>query len=301
MRDAVLRDFSQIDGLEIIQTCDARLTPPLNAIIAQPSADVWALWADCIRLADAVLFIAPETGGVLTRLTRLAESLNKPVLGADSNAVAMASDKWLTYQQLQLHQIPSIAAYLYEDFPKHQTNSWVAKPRDGAGCADMAYFETSQALEEWMETRKQSHIIQPNQKGESLSFSMLCKQGQAYLLSCNQQKITIANDAFSYSGGVINGARQHELAFEALAGKIARAMTGLNGYVGVDVIVDEVEGEYFYYVVEINPRITTSYVALHEACGLNPARMLLDLFYNETFQMPVIAHHKVDISLHAST
>jgi predicted ATP-grasp superfamily ATP-dependent carboligase len=63
--------------------------------------------------------------------------------------------------------------------------------------------------------------------------------------------------------------------------------------VGIDLVVDGDD----IYVVEINPRLTTSYVSMHQACGVNPARMLLDLFYNDTFNPPAIAYRKVDISL----
>jgi predicted ATP-grasp superfamily ATP-dependent carboligase len=85
-------------------------------------------------------------------------------------------------------------------------------------------------------------------------------------------------------------------AFNELAQKIAQAMPNLAGYIGVDLIVHQ--GEFF--VLEVNPRLTTSYVALHQACGCNPAQMLLDLFYNEVFKLPAIAHHKVEISLNAT-
>jgi predicted ATP-grasp superfamily ATP-dependent carboligase len=94
----------------------------------------------------------------------------------------------------------------------------------------------------------------------------------------------------------MNGMHEHLEAFNTLAQKIAQAMPDLAGYVGVDLIVHQ--GEYF--VLEVNPRLTTSYIALHQACGCNPAQMLLDLFYNEPFIMPVITHHKVEISLNAA-
>lgn len=300
MRDAVLRDFAQISDVEIIQTCDARFPRPPNAILIDAQADVWAVWADCMTQADAVLLIAPETSGFLSKLTALAEGLNKAVLGSTSKAIQLASDKWLTYQALKHHQIPTIPTYLYDAWPQDQANTWVAKPIDGAGCEDMAYFEKAADLAIWMQTRKLTHLIQPYQKGRAASFSMWCKGGEAYLLCCNYQKIMIAEGMFNYTGGVINGALAHQQPFDALAKKIAKAMPELAGYIGVDVIVEEVEGVFSYYVVEVNPRITTSYVALHEACGLNPARMMLDLFYNEAFKIPAIAHNKVDISLNVS-
>ena len=299
MRDAALHDFALIPNLEIVVTCDQRLAAPLDAhqvLIVDITLDVWAIWEECISLSDAVLLIAPETCGVLEKLTRLAKGLNKMVLGSNSSAIKLAGDKWLTYQSFISHQIPTLETYLANAFPKGMKGAYVVKPRDGAGCDDMAYFEDAQSLQMWLKGREHTHIVQPYQTGDAASFSMFCKNGKAYLLSCNRQHIQIAGHEVSYHGGVMNDMDDHREAFNTLAQKIAQAMPDLAGYVGVDLVVHQ--GEYF--VLEVNPRLTTSYVALHQACGFNPAQMLIDLFYNEAFTMPAIAHHKVEISLNGA-
>lgn len=299
MRDAALRDFAQISNIEILVTCDPRLDAPSVAhqvIAVSDEQDVWLLWERCIASADAVLLIAPETGGVLERLTALAERMKKLVLGSSASAVNLAGDKWLSYQAFISHDIPTLNTYLANALPDVMAGAYVAKSRDGAGCDDMAYFEDERALRDWLKTRLNTHIVQPYQKGEAASFSMLCRNGQASLLSCNHQHMQIEGQDFSYRGGIINGMAQYAEAFNQLAQKIANAMPDLAGYVGVDLIVHE--GEFF--VLEVNPRLTTSYVVLHQACGCNPAQMLLDLFYNNAFTMPVIAHHKVEISINAT-
>jgi predicted ATP-grasp superfamily ATP-dependent carboligase len=302
MRDAVLRDFAQLADVELSTTVDIRAQQPNHAHKIKEirvEDDVWDIWHACMQDADAVLIIAPEMGGMLTRLTRMAESLGKMVLGCASSAVEIATDKWLTYLHLQQNQIPTLMTYQYADWTKlnHTINQWIAKPRDGVGCGDLQYFENIHDLDTSMQSRKETHLIQPFQKGIAASFSMLCRGGQAFLISCNRQKIHITPSAVTYNGGVVNELIQHQAAFEILAQKIVDAFPGLGGYVGVDLIVDQLDGQYRYYIVEINPRLTTSYVALHQACGVNPARMLLDLFYNEVFMMPVITHHKVEVSL----
>jgi predicted ATP-grasp superfamily ATP-dependent carboligase len=299
MRDAALRDFAQIRDIEILMTCDQRLAAPAEAhevLMVDTQQDVWALWERCISASDAILLIAPETGGVLERLTQLADRLNKMVFGSKASAIKLAGDKWLTYQSFISHNIPTPDTYLANDLPNSMQGPYISKSRDGAGCNDMAYFDDIQLLQAWLKGREHTHIIQPFQTGDAASFSMLCKNGKAYLLSCNRQHIQIDGQEFSYHGGVVNGMDAHRETFNTLAQKIAQALPGLAGYVGVDLIVHK--GEYF--VLEINPRLTTSYVALRQACGGNPAQMLLDLFYNETFIMPAIIHHKVEVSLNAA-
>jgi tyramine---L-glutamate ligase len=299
MRDAALRDFAQIPDIEILMTCDQRLAAPVEAhqvLMIDLTKDVWALWEQCIAASDAVLLIAPETGAVLESLTQLAERLNKLVLGSNASAVKLAGDKWLTYQCLISHHISTLDTYLANDLPNLMQGPYIAKSRDGAGCNDMAYFDDIQSLQAWLKGREHTHIVQRFQVGDSTSFSMLSKNGKAYLMSCNRQSIQIAGQEVSYHGGVMNDMDDHREAFNTLAQKIAQAMPDLAGYVGVDLIVHQDK----YFVLEVNPRLTTSYVALYQACGCNPAQMLLDLFYNNAFTMPDIAHHKIEISLNAT-
>ena len=298
MLDAVLRDFGHLDDVQILTTCDQRLQAPKQAhhvLIVDVDQDVWALWQQCIASVDAVLIIAPETGGALEKLTHLAERLNKPVLGSAASAVKLAGDKWLSYQCFVAHGIPTLTSYLAYDLPADMHGAFVAKPRDGAGCDDMRYFADALSLKDWLPSRQHSHIVQPYQNGEAVSISLLCKHGQAYLLSGNRQYIKLEDQHFSYHGGLVNGMAHYAPALTQLAQKIAQAMPDLAGYVGVDLLIHQDA----FFVIEVNPRLTTSYVALHQACGCNPAQLLLDLFYNDAFTMPVIAHHKVEISLHA--
>ena len=51
-------------------------------------------------------------------------------------------------------------------------------------------------------------------------------------------------------------------------------------------------------VLEINPRLTTSYVGLRRAMDCNPAQLVLDMFYNAAFERPLtMARNVVEISL----
>lgn len=295
MRDAVLHDFSSLENIQILTTYDARLSKPFgvtDALAINEQDDVWATWASCMAQSDAVLLVAPETGGYLAQLSAMAERLNKMVLGCDTQAVQITTNKYQTYQHLKRHNIQTPSTYLYADWPQSEC-AWIGKPIDGAGCSDTEVFESTHQLDVWMQTRKESHIIQPFVQGVPASFSMLCKAGKAYLLACNRQKMRFNDTKLEYQGGVVNDLIEYRDAFQHIAEKIAQAFSGLAGYVGVDLVVNGDD----MYVLEINPRLTTSYVALHQACGVNPARMLLDLFYNDPFAPPAIAYRKVDISL----
>jgi len=304
MRDALLRDLFELKNtvewhdVEVITTHDARLPLPQHANQVIPinhNDDVWQVWNRCIANADAVWPIAPETGGMLSRLTELVIRHHKALFGCPLEAVNLAASKHATYQALRVAQICTMPTYILADWPQNSANAWVAKPDGGVGCEDSGYFESSAALLDWMrQGRETTHIIQPYQQGIPASISMLCKQGQAWLLSCNRQKITLESGKFVYMGSVLNGMAEHSPAFEAIAKSVAKAIPGLSGYVGVDVIVDDSQ----IYVLEINPRLTTSYVGLHEAIGCNPARLVMDLLYNKDFRFPQeISSNIVEITL----
>jgi len=58
-----------------------------------------------------------------------------------------------------------------------------------------------------------------------------------------------------------------------LAQRTVVAIPGLWGYVGIDVLLTAAGP----VVVEVNPRLTTSYAGLHAAIGVNPAELVLGL------------------------
>lgn len=274
MLGALLADLLQLPDVEVMTTRDPRL-PPLDMSLRVEAAgkNVWERWAQCVAEADAVWPIAPESGGVLGRLGQMAAD---KMLGCSPEAIRIASSKRLTALRLADAGIAVVPTWLPAEFSP-QSGRFVAKPDDGVGGEDARLFDDAHVLQEWMQGKSATHVIQPWLAGEAASLSMICRNGRAQLLSCNRQLIEVAGGAIHYRGSLLNGMAAHWEIFERLAPQVAQAVPGLAGYVGVDVIVDD--GRVI--VLEINPRLTTSYVGLHRAIGLNPAGLVLDLLYND--------------------
>ena len=295
MRNALLRDLSQL-SYRISTTVDARLSKPQHCsdcIEINADDDVWQVWAQQISQVDAVWLIAPETDGLLHKLTELAMLQGKLVLGCTLASIEIFSHKLASYQVLINAGISTIATYTPENWPNVDAE-WVVKPNDGAGCSDTLYFEQAQAFTDWLaqNNKTNSHVIQPYQEGIAASISCVMHQGHAQVLSCNKQLISIENNAFKYAGSQVNGMQHYWDAFELLAQKIAESDMGLNGYIGVDVIVkpdDEMD------VVEINPRLTTSYAGLAQATGQNPAALIMNTLTQADFKWPTLQRHLVAI------
>jgi len=281
MRDALLQDLSELD-YSIHTTVDARLDLSVNVdqrTIVRQLDDPWLVWEEHIKMADAVWLIAPETDEYLAKLTALADQYGKQVIGCGVPAIQVCSSKLATYQHLQQSGIATIETQTYSTWQSQAEASvqkrWLAKPDDGAGCEEMAVFDGKRALAAWLIAHDQldSHVIQPFMTGQSASISCLMYQGEAVVLSCNQQLVAQVDSTLRYEGCIVNGFAQYRPSFEALASRIADALPSLAGYVAIDVIIDEAGA---LSVVEINPRLTTSYIGLREAIGCNPAERIIE-------------------------
>ena len=298
MRDAVLAGLSRLPKVEPVTTHDSRLAPThqLPSVSIAPEQDVWAIWEQCIASADAFWPIAPESGDILARLCDLALRQGKRLLASHPDAVRLAASKYATSQQLAAAGIPIVDTFPLSCFQELSSGPSVLKPDDGVSCEGSRIFPDRQSLSDWVnsQTHVDAYIVQPLTEGIPASISMLCIQGEAWLLSCNRQLIEQANDGFRYQGSLLNDLQAYWEQFERLARQVAQTMPGLAGYVGIDVIVSEAGIQ----VLEVNPRLTTSYAGLEQAIGRNPAELILDMFYNGGFSSPLqIERNIVEIRL----
>jgi predicted ATP-grasp superfamily ATP-dependent carboligase len=314
MRDALLRDLNALKQYQLIALHDVRLAPSEYAqkSMAVAAGEFKKVFKKALKQADLVWLIAPETDGVLLELTehclKAEEKANDALLlGCGFDATLTGTSKSLSFEAMQAAHIFTLPVYAGEDLMQpdcydtlNQQNisQWVAKPEDGAGCEGIQIFDSLHDLKLWIteDSRYLNYLAQPYQAGVAASFSMLCRDGKSWLLSCNQQHIALDGSQFKLTGITVNGMLLYWQRFETIARKIAKMLPDALGYVGVDVIVD-VENNDKIYVVEINPRLTTSYIGLHEALNYNPAKLILDCVLNDQFTMPVLARKQVEIQL----
>jgi predicted ATP-grasp superfamily ATP-dependent carboligase len=303
MRDAVLRDLRQIPEVHTFCTHDSRTPAPQHAdeTIAVPGDEPWQVWQHCIAKADAVLPIAPECGNALLELTRMVCERDKLLLGCGMEGIALATSKLATSRALRAAGVNAVPTWPAPEFPADSFQQCVVKPDDGAGCEGARILESRSDFLAWLAANPgDGYIAQHFLDGTPASLSMLCDRRQGWLLSCNLQKISVQSGQFVFEGSLVNGAREYWPEFERLAQAIAHALPVLSGYIGVDVII-HARG---ISVLEINPRLTTSYAGLHQAMDRNPAELLLDLLYNSRFssagfRMPTnFQRNEVDVTLH---
>lgn len=270
MLRALCADLAALPGVDLRICRDARLPPIVIAAasVAVKPGEFWNVVRAEIAAADAFWPIAPESNGVLLRLSEMAGG--KILLGSSPAAVRLCTSKTATSDYLGARGISTIPA-LAPGGALASPHGVVLKPDDGAGAQDVRFFADASAA---LEAAAASGLIaQPFIPGAPESLSLLCRDGEAALLSCNRQITDVIDGRFHYRGLVVGGAEERRATYAPLAAAIAHAIPGLFGYVGVDLIATD-SGPV---VLEINPRLTTSYVALKDALGANPAAQVLAL------------------------
>ena len=294
---ALLRDLADIPELALQATRDSRLDlPTLSApnndwITVNPNLSDMPWLESAIENVDAVWPIAPETGGVLEFICNLVSRKGKVLLNTPAEGVRLAASKFLTSARLEDSGIRVVPTERWRGQSAAPASfPFVIKPDDGVGCEDTRIISEAQQWEEFRTHAPATHwIIQPLIEGDSLSLCGLFSSGEAVLLSVNRQHIQRQDDSFKLRGCAVNGIADEGGIFSGLLKKIAAAFPELWGYTGVDLI----RNHQGLHVLEINPRLTSSYAGLRSALGLNPARLVIDLMH--TRQLPVLAKRPINL------
>ncbi len=276
MRDALVADLLASGDCEVIAaTCARAGALPAGAIeaTAQEGETPLVFAARLAAQHDAAWIVAPETGGCLAEFQR---AIGAPRwLGCDARSIAIASSKSATLRHLAAYDIATPWAFA------STAQRWVVKPDDGAGSVATRVHANRLGAEADLagrDARSESVCLEPWIAGEAMSLSLLCARGRAELLSVNRQHIaTLPDGTLRYDGVTIDvlppsSAKGRALA--ALAGCVAAALPGLQGFVGIDVIASELHGPV---LIEINPRLTCAYVGLSARLGRNLAGEVLAL------------------------
>jgi predicted ATP-grasp superfamily ATP-dependent carboligase len=235
-----------------------------------------------MNAADAIWPVAPESDGVLERVCRFATACGTPVLASTPEAIKVGASKTATADILARHGIAVVPAYRTPVEVPAEYEALVIKPDDGAGCVETLLLGRASASAWWARHGSPRFVVQPYVAGEALSLSLLCAAGAAEIISCNTQRVRAVDGNFEFRGVVVNAYPAGRQTYRRLASAIAKAIPGLWGYVGIDLI-ETCKGPV---VVEINPRVTTSYAGLTQALGTNTAARILALRANGMDSLP---------------
>ncbi len=265
MRDAVAGDFERMPGVEVVV---------LGGVGPEDERDQFR---EAVRSCDWAVLIAPEFDAILERRCEWVDRDGGRLLGPAAGPVSFVADKLLLAERWRRCGVPAPATTDREPtgceaFPV------VWKPRFGAGStatfrlacpADVVRAKALLAAEGFAGPM----ILQQFVPGRPASVALLCGRcANVPLLPCRQ---LLSDGRLKYLGGELP--IPPDLAGRAvrLAAQAAGCVSGLSGYVGVDLVLGDAADGSQDYAVEINPRLTTSYVGLRALADFNIAEAML--------------------------
>ena len=283
MRDALIADLAAMRRHRIVATVDPRFplrAPPGVEVVTLPSGSA-ALFDTLIASADAVWLVAPETEGCLERLAARVEEKGRALLGPGAAAIRRASDKAGLPRRLARHGVPHPKTRVLRpgaDWGRAAREVGypvVVKPTRGAGCHGVCLARDARELRQAADLARRANgreplLLQRYVPGVAASVSLLADGRRAMALTVNAQWMR-ASRPFAYRGGTTP--LDHPLAALAVEAALGacRALPGLRGYVGVDVVLTDSEA----VVIEVNPRLTTAYLGVRWALEGNVAALAL--------------------------
>jgi predicted ATP-grasp superfamily ATP-dependent carboligase len=281
MLRALAEDFARVPGIELVLLLDERCPAgPAGALSRRCRAqEEPAHFRELAATAAWTVVIAPESDGLLASRCRWTVEAGGRLLGPEPDAVELTGDKLALSRHLRARGVPTPESVVFGERDPLPVLPFPAvwKPRHGAGSQATFRIANEEQLSAGLrQARSEGYagegILQPFFPGLPVSVAFLIGPTDCLALLPGRQLLT-DDGRFCYQGGSLPlppvlGYRAVELASRAVA-----VVPGLRGYVGVDLVLGDAPGGET--VIEINPRLTTSYIGLRALAQGNLAELLL--------------------------
>ncbi|MGH1537228.1 MAG: ATP-grasp domain-containing protein [Gammaproteobacteria bacterium] len=277
MLNAVVDDFTELANVKVLR--DYRLSSSKNVkdvFLVNAERGYGQLIDEMEDQIDALLIIAPESDAILARLCEKYSCRTFILLNSAVGSIELTANKLSTYLYFQSKNIAQIPTYEISNMHSVGKGKVIIKPKDGVGCENLYIYESIDKADIKLQTMaSDNYIVQPYVQGQSASLSLLCWNGKCLLLSANIQNIKEVGGSLELKQCVVNSLDCSQ--FIEFSNHLIKAIAGLKGYIGVDILITENE----ILLIEINPRLTTSYAGLKAALGVNPAELILKTFVDQ--------------------
>ncbi len=254
MLSMLVRSFSSCGYEVFYPTAGAKLRSGVAVQTAAFEKTLEKLSKEC----DVALVIAPDE--MLGDLTEIVEE-NTENLGCTAESARLCADKLRCTRMLERENIPVPETIGSGEY----SGDFVLKPR--FGCASEGVHRSNCG------TLEEGFIATRFIEGEHISASIITGKTQLPL-TVNRQLIEIG-EKISYRGGVVpyNCDRNDEIIDVA---QKATKILGCRGYAGVDIVLGDKP-----YVVDVNPRPTTSIIGIARVLDTEIAELILKARFGE--------------------
>lgn len=309
MLRSIISDFKRLN-FRVSTLLDIRINQLSNyieaddIILVKRNNNYLTLFEEELENHKYCYIIAPESQDILYNLTKIAQNKGKRILSSKLEGIKTGSSKLRTYEFFQeqgvntpiTYSIPKIDSQLDMDFIlkclKDLGKPIIIKPEDGVGAENIFYFETEKQIKTFFHRKlntfdkKRNFILQEFIKGEDYSVSLINDlENYTQILSINKQNITFSGKFKNseYLGGhtPVDNYKKIKDSLEITLNRLDLSL--FNGYFGIDFILTS-DGSLFF--IEINPRLTTSYVGIRKAMEQN----FIEYLFNPTDNITEIVH-----------
>ena len=300
MVEAVVADFAAIDSVTVLTLTDQRLHGSLRTCgentFIKSADELDKQFTRAATQADFTLVIAPEFDGHLARFAAQVECADGRLISPSPDFIRLTSDKQATAEHLESNAVPAPRGIRLEggqriplgaarDVRLKFESPAIVKPVDGAGSIGIRML-SDDATGRKFSTAEAASRIETFHAGIPASVAAICSPlGPTLLPPCHQR---LSDDGrFSYLGGSCPieerlAQRASRLARQALA-----ALPRTTGYVGIDMVLGVDPAGDSDVVIEVNPRLTTSYVGLRELVEQNLAEVMLQAAQSRAIELSV--------------
>ncbi|PHR89453.1 MAG: hypothetical protein COA78_35835, partial [Blastopirellula sp.] len=283
---SISKDFLADPRFELVTLRDHRIeqTELFEATVREvrSAEEEQALFLQNCNEADYTLIIAPEFENCLTDRVRWAEENSATLLSPGLEFVQLCSDKWKLAELWLVAGVKTPPTFLTTEKNRLAIQGpIVVKPRYGAGSEDISIYPTPDARD-----LSDELVIQPQISGMSVSISALgnSESSQAHFFPPSQQLVS-AQQNYAYRGSKWPLDEQLQRRALKLAKEALGPLPNFDGYVGIDLILGHDDTGKDDVVVEVNPRLTTSYLGLRQLCQQNIAAAMVDLVQGKRVEL----------------
>jgi predicted ATP-grasp superfamily ATP-dependent carboligase len=294
MLRSIISDFKAA-GHNVTTLLNSRLAafnPPIAADNVLPILSWQEAKTSIERVAgefDAAYVIGPETNQTLQSVIETAEEAGLTLLNCAASTIGEVVGKLTLHRCLKKKGIESPETVMYSVFDEVEdikqalqsdfSYPMVFKPLDGVSSSGLSLVENEAQIEGAIakikrESTRKDFVVQQYVQGIAASVSLITTGKEALPISLNKQILLLAGPESdsAYMGGSVPFDSPFVPEAFKLAKKTVESFSGLRGYVGVDLVLTE-KGPL---VIEVNPRLTTSYVGLKHAADFNIAKAITD-------------------------
>ena len=251
-------------------------------------------WIEVALQCDRTIVIVPELHQQLELIVQSLRSAGAAVVASSQRFLQTTSDKWETANHFHESGVchpatQSLTQYkLSKSFGKELDGTLpvTLKRRDGAGCAGMMHFVSQRMLLARLESpdanelNGEDWIVQQWHVGQSVSMAIMAGDEWTVVGAVEQSiellpaALSSASNTYEYSNvSYLGGSGPLTIvpneSLDRLAIHVRDALpSGAAGWIGIDFIIPiSMRDENDLIVIEVNPRLTTSYLGYRQWYG----------------------------------